>query len=93
MKFKNAYDKTSIPRTIRTANLIYGEISVRQNIRTANFLTVKFLYGEISLQQNFLTAKYPTAKYLTAKLPSAACMVPQAHVAPPPPNPVLLHPP
>ena len=48
MKFKNAYDKTSMRRTIRTVNLFYGEISVRRNIHTAKVHTAKFPYAEIS---------------------------------------------
>ena len=41
-----------------SAILFYGEISVRQNIRTAKFPTAKFPYGEISLRRIFLTAKF-----------------------------------
>ena len=36
-----------------TANLFYGEISVRRNIPTAKFPRAKFAYGENSLRRNF----------------------------------------
>ena len=67
---KNAFDEISIWRNFRTANLCYGEISVRRNVRTAKFPTAKFPYGDVSLRRYFLTAKLPTAKFHTAEFPT-----------------------
>ena len=47
---------------------LYGEIYVRQNIRTANFPTTKILYGETSLQRNIITAKFPYIEFSHAEI-------------------------
>ena len=52
-----------------TANLFYGEISVRRNFLQRYILTAKIPYGEISLWRNILMAKFLTAKFPTAKFP------------------------
>ena len=58
-----------IQKKFHTANLFYGEISVRRNIHTAKFPIAKFPYGKISSRRNFLTAKYLTVKFPKVKFP------------------------
>ena len=73
--FENLYSEIS-----RQLIFLYGENSVRRNIRTVKYPTAKFLCGEISLRRNFLMVKSPSgetfyAKFPTAKFPTAKFQV------------------
>ena len=68
--------KKHMRRNSRTANFLYGEVSLRRNIRTVKLHTANFPYGEISLRRNLLTAKFPTAKFATTKFPTPTDILP-----------------